>query len=88
MKMKKEINGQTYEYLDCIHHTTTTKFPIWQRILQLFGKPIVIESEIYTENETNVLVSVAKGRNHKLFHRKPKYQGAMEMPVDMGSDKP
>lgn len=48
---RKTINGREFEYLDVIHHTTTTKFKFWDRVKILFGKEIMVSSEIYTQHE-------------------------------------
>lgn len=70
-------NGVTVKFKDCIHHTTTTKFPLLQRIKHLLGAPVVIKSELHCENEPGYILSEAKGVNTRVFKRRRK--GGVEM---------
>lgn len=70
---KKIINGVEIEYLDVIHHHTTTKFKMWDRIKILFGKEAVTQSEIYSAHEDcRILGSEAKTYVKKFFYKKSK----------------
>jgi hypothetical protein len=71
-------NGERVEFTDCIHHSTTTKFPFLQRVKHLFGAPIVVDSKIYTEHEPGWIDASAKGMNTRLFPRKTKGAICME----------
>lgn len=67
---KKTINGREIEYLDVIHHSTTTKFNLWDRIKILLGCEVIISSEIYTQHEwCKVVGSEAKTRVAPLIKR-------------------
>jgi hypothetical protein len=68
---KKTINGREVEYLDVIHHTTTTKFKFWDRIKILLGKEVITSSELYTQHEwCKVVGSEAKTHVAPLIKRK------------------
>ena len=56
----KTINGREITYKDVIHHDTRTVFDFKDRLKILFGKQVTICSEIYTQDECNVLASQAK----------------------------
>ena len=60
------------EYADCIHHTTTTKFPIGQRIKHLLGAPVVISSKIHCEHEPGFTKSDATGIHTRIRPKKEK----------------
>ena len=72
-------------YKDVIHHTTTTKFPFWQRVRHLFGAPVVVKSEIKCQNEPGFILSTAKGIHTKIFPRKKK--GKMYSPAERCYEK-
>lgn len=70
---KKTINGREVEYLDVIHHTTTTKFKFWDRIKILLGKEVITSSELYTQHEwCKVVGSEAKSSVAPLIVKKSK----------------
>ncbi len=72
-KRTKVINGRSIDYLDVVHHTTTTKFDFWDRIKILFGSEVVTESELYTNHDHCLIVgSEAKTRIPSLIKRKHK----------------
>lgn len=57
MKTNKIIIGnKEIEYLDVVYHCTTTRFSFWDRIKILLGKPVIVDSEIYTLNEEVVIL--------------------------------
>lgn len=70
---EKSINGRKVNYLDVIHHTTTTHLNFWDRIKVLLGKEIIVQSEIYTQHEHCIVVgSEAKGFVPRLIPKKQK----------------
>lgn len=60
------------EFKDVIHHTTTTKFPFWQRVRHLLGAPVVIKSTIKCEHEPGYIETEAKGMHTRIFPKKDK----------------
>lgn len=58
-RLKKKFvpgsNGKK-EYVEVIHHTTTSHFTTWERIKILFGKPVIVTSELYTTDEKVIIV--------------------------------
>lgn len=70
-KKKKVINGREVEYLDVVHHSTTTKFKMWDRIKILLGKKAVTSSELYTQHDwCKVVGSEAKTYVERLIPKK------------------
>lgn len=55
MAMTETINGKTFEYEDAILHTTTTKLSLKDKIKVLLGKPIIVNSTIYTKQVVDVV---------------------------------
>lgn len=77
IKSKTLPNGEKVDFKDCIHYTTTTKFPFWQRVRHLFGAPVVIKSEIYCENEPGWTLTEAKGIRTNVFKSSRSRKGEM-----------
>lgn len=81
-KSIKKINGKEVEYLDVVHHTTTTKFGFWDRIKILLGKEVITNSELYTDHEHCIIVgSTAKTHVPPIITRKQK-GGYVMSPMD------
>ncbi len=72
MKERKLISMEEIEFKDVIHHTTTTKFHVIQRVKHLFGAPVVIKSEIKCENEPGRTESIATAIHTRVFKRRSK----------------
>jgi hypothetical protein len=82
-KRTKTINGREIEYLDVVHHTTRTKFKMWDRIKILLGKEVVTESELFTQHEHCLVVgSEAKSYVIRLIPRKSKGMMSMAEPLN------
>jgi hypothetical protein len=78
----KVINGKSIDYLDVVHHTTTTKFKMWDRIKILFGKEIITQSELYTNHDhCLILGTTAKSYVPPIIRRKEK-GGVCMTPMD------
>jgi len=60
--MTKTINNTEINYLDVVHHTTTTRFSLWDRIKILFGEKVIVESKLYTAEECNIVATEIKTR--------------------------
>lgn len=70
MLPKKYVPGTQREYREVIHHTTTTKFGLWDRIKILFGKPVIVASELYAaEDSVHIVGSKAVGHVPPLYTR-------------------
>lgn len=64
--------GKEIQYRDEIYHNTVTVLDFWDRIRVLFGKPIRINSTIYTRDAVDVVGCFAKPTVDKIFKRKSK----------------
>ncbi len=70
--MKTRTKTEPIEFKDCIHHTTTTKFPFWQRVKHLLGAPVMLKSEIHCQNEVGYIKAKAVGMHTRIFPKKSK----------------
>lgn len=59
MSKTKIINDKKLPYRGTINHTTTTYFSFKSRIKILFGKPVIVASDIYTSTDVEILGSSA-----------------------------
>ena len=58
MLKKNYIPDTQTEYRQVIHHTPTTSFGLWERIKILFGKPVIVTSELYLLDDSVHIVGV------------------------------
>lgn len=76
--MITKTENKEIEFKDCIHHTTTTKFPFWQRVRHLLGAPVMVKSKIHCQHEVGYTESEAFGMGTRIFPKRPKGTGLME----------
>lgn len=82
-KKKKTVNGREIEYLDVVHHSTTTKFNWWDRIKILLGKSAVTNSELYTQHDwCKIVGSEAMTSVERLMPKKSVSMMQMAEPVE------
>jgi hypothetical protein len=79
---KKVVPGTDREYREVIHHTTTTHFGLWERIKILFGKPVVVRSELYASDDSvHIVGSKAIGHVPPLYTRTIRKGGGLSAPL-------
>lgn len=75
-KKFKIINGEPVEYLDVVHHRTTTKFKGWDKIKILFGREVIVNSQLFTKHEhCQVICSEAIAHVAPMIKRKSTGKG-------------
>jgi hypothetical protein len=73
------VNDRVVTHKDVIYHTTTTTFRFIDRIRILFGKRVIIQSDIFTMNdEAKVVATKATTHVEKVFRRKLKGYGVIQ----------